>query len=88
MTIGFGYLRSIAVVHTVVPAIGSYTQSYISACCFLRGMACASVGLCANRGAADEKLVLIHDVQSYVYTIASPVAVVLASSEAEPMVAC
>ena len=50
------------------------------------GMACASVGLCANRGAADEKLVLIHDVQSYVYTIASPAAVVLA--KAEPMVAC
>jgi hypothetical protein len=51
-------------------------------------MACASVGLCANRGAADEKLELIHDVQSYVYTIASPAAVVLASNEAEPMVAC
>jgi hypothetical protein len=52
------------------------------------GTVCASVGLCANRGAADEKLVLIHDVQSYVYTIASPAAVVLASHEAEPMVAC
>ena len=88
MTIGFGYLRSIAVVHTVVPAIGSYAQSHISVCLSFRGMACASVGLCANRGAADEKLVLIHDVQSYVYTIASPAAVVLASHEAEPMVAC
>ena len=78
MTIGFGYLRSIAVVHTVVPAIGSYAQSYISACCFLRETACASVGLCANSGAADGKLVLIHDVQSYIYAIASPVAAVLA----------
>ena len=86
MTIGFGYLRSIAELHTVVQAIGSYAQSYISGCCFLREMALASVGLCANRGAADEKLVLIHDVQSYVYTIASPAAVVLA--KAEPMVAC
>jgi hypothetical protein len=46
----------------------------------------ASIGLCANRGAADGKLVLIHDVQSYIYTIASPVAVVLA--KAEPMVTC
>ena len=64
--------------HTVVPAIGSYAQSYISACCFLREMACASVGLCANRGASDGKLVLIHDVQSYIYAIASPVAAVLA----------
>lgn len=40
----------------------------------------------ANRGAADGKLVLIHDVQSYFYTNASPAAVVLA--KAEPMVAC
>jgi hypothetical protein len=86
VTIGFGYLRSIAELHTVVQAIGSYAQSYISGCCFLREMALASVGLCANRGAADEKPVLIHDVQSYVYTIASPAAVVLA--KAEPMVAC
>jgi hypothetical protein len=39
-----------------------------------------------NRGATDEKLVLIHDVQSYVYTIASPAAVQLA--KAERMVAC
>ena len=46
----------------------------------------ASIGLCVNRGAADGKLVLIHDVQSYIYTSASPVAVVLAS--VEPMVAC
>jgi hypothetical protein len=86
VTIGFGYLRSIAELHTVVQAIGSYAQSYISGCCFLREMALASVGLCANRGAADEKPVLIHDVQSYVYTIASPAAVVHA--KAEPMVAC
>jgi hypothetical protein len=86
VTIGFGYLRSIAELHTVVQAIGSYAQSYISGCCFLREMALASVGLCANCGAADEKPVLIHDVQSYVYTIASPAAVVLA--KAEPMVAC
>jgi hypothetical protein len=86
VTIGFGYLRSIAELHTVVQAIGSYAQSYISGCCFLREMALASVGLCANRGAADEKPVLIHDVQSYVYTIASPAAVVLA--KAEPTVAC
>jgi hypothetical protein len=49
-------------------------------------MVCASIGLCVNRGATDEKLVLIHDVQSYVCTIASPAAVVLA--KAEPMVAC
>jgi hypothetical protein len=34
--------------------------------------------LCASCGAADEKLVLIHDVQSYIYTVASPVAVALA----------
>ena len=86
MTIGFGYLRSIAELHTVVQAIGSYAQSHISGSCFLREMALASIGLCANRGAADEKPVLIHDVQSYVYTIASPAAVVLA--KAEPMVAC
>ena len=46
----------------------------------------ASIGLCVNRGAADGKLVSIHDVQSYIYTFASPVAVVLAS--VEPMVAC
>ena len=51
---------------------------------FLRRMACASIGLCANRGAADGKLVLIHDVQSYIYTIASPVAVVLASTRLSP----
>ena len=49
-------------------------------------LADASIGLCVNRGAADGKLVLIHDVQSYIYTIASPAAVVLA--KAEPMVAC
>jgi hypothetical protein len=49
-------------------------------------MVCASIGLCVNRGATDEKLVMIHDVQSYIYTIASPAAVVLA--KAEPMVAC
>jgi Ni/Fe-hydrogenase subunit HybB-like protein len=30
-------------------------------------MVCASIGLCVNRGATDEKLVLIHDVQSYIY---------------------
>lgn len=34
--------------------------------------------LCASCGVADEKLVLIHDVQSYIYTVASPVAVALA----------
>lgn len=81
MTIGFGYLRSIAVVHTVVPAIGSACPKPYQWNRFLRGMVCASIGLSVNRGATDEKLVLIHDVQSYVYTIASPAAVLLAKAE-------
>lgn len=58
----------------------------ISVVACVSALADASIGLCANRGAADGKLVLIHDVQSYIYTIASPAAVVLA--KAEPMVAC
>jgi predicted aconitase with swiveling domain len=72
-------------VHTVVSALGSCTHSYISVC-ELSELTDASIGLCAIRGATDGKLVLIHDVHSYIYTTASPVAVVLA--EAEPMVAC
>jgi hypothetical protein len=58
-------------------ALGSYSQRSINACRPF-GFAIASVGFRANRGAADGKLVLIHDVQSYIYAIASPVAAVLA----------
>lgn len=58
-------------------ALGSYSQSFINACMPIRRVI-ASFGLCADCGAADGKLVLIHDVQSYIYAIASPVAAVLA----------
>jgi hypothetical protein len=74
---GFGYLRSRASEHTVVPPLAPIPKCPINACRPF-GFANASVGFRANRGAADGKLVLIHDVQSYIYAIASPVAAVLA----------